>query len=117
MSCERLFSPTAQWPTCSGTLIMMAVWFLDPMRQRLSVYLHGGAAVSDTGGGWKRYGIVVCSSNYTLYGDLSHRVMSIVREMVPNQEIYSIDECFVHFGPRDDYMAMTRSCVERSSKE
>lgn len=56
----------------------------------------------------KRYGIVVCSSNYTLYGDLSHRVMSIVREMVPNQEIYSIDECFVHFGPRDDYMAMTR---------
>ena len=34
------------------------------------------------------------SSNYTLYGDMSRRMMNIVADMVAKQEIYSIDECF-----------------------
>lgn len=38
---------------------------------------------------------VAYSSNYTLYADMSQRVMSILREMAPYQEIYSIDECFL----------------------
>ena len=38
----------------------------------------------------------VCSSNYTLYGDLSSRVMSILSDAVPKIEIYSIDEAFLH---------------------
>lgn len=56
----------------------------------------------------KRYNIVICSSNYALYSDLSQRVMSIVRENIPQQEIYSIDECFVRFDPRDDYLAIAQ---------
>ena len=39
--------------------------------------------------------IVACSSNYTLYGDLSSRVMSILTDSVPKIEIYSIDEAFL----------------------
>jgi len=38
--------------------------------------------------------IYVCSSNYSLYGDLSTRVMSILSSFVPNIELYSIDEAF-----------------------
>lgn len=38
---------------------------------------------------------VAYSSNYTLYADMSQRVMSILREMAPYQEVYSIDECFL----------------------
>lgn len=34
------------------------------------------------------------SSNYTLYGDISARVMKVIRELVPVTEIYSIDEIF-----------------------
>lgn len=37
----------------------------------------------------------VCSSNYTLYGDMSRRVMSVLRGEVPHLEIYSIDECLI----------------------
>ena len=37
----------------------------------------------------------VCSSNYTLYGDMSARVMSILADSVPKIEIYSIDEAFL----------------------
>lgn len=39
--------------------------------------------------------LYACSSNYVLYGDMSHRVMSIVRQSVPCMEIYSIDETFI----------------------
>ena len=38
--------------------------------------------------------IKVCSSNYSLYGDLSTRVMSILSSFVPEIELYSIDEAF-----------------------
>src|SRR5829696_3207478 len=34
------------------------------------------------------------SSNYTLYGDMSARVMQVIREFVPRTEVYSIDEIF-----------------------
>lgn len=40
------------------------------------------------------HGITAFSSNYTLYADMSQRVMSILGGMCPAQEVYSIDECF-----------------------
>jgi DNA polymerase V len=40
-------------------------------------------------------GGVVFSSNYTLYGDLSSRVMNILRGLSPEIECYSIDEAFL----------------------
>jgi DNA polymerase V len=43
----------------------------------------------------KKHGIIALSSNYTLYGDMSARVMSILSTFSPKQEIYSIDECFL----------------------
>lgn len=52
--------------------------------------------------------IAVCSSNYVLYGNLSRRVMSVVRSIVPEQEVYSIDECFVHFAPKEEYERLAR---------
>ncbi len=42
----------------------------------------------------RKHGIVACSSNYELYGDLSERVMTIIESMVPASEVYSIDEAF-----------------------
>lgn len=38
---------------------------------------------------------IILSSNYTLYGDMSQRMMSIVGQFSPRQEIYSIDESFL----------------------
>ena len=35
------------------------------------------------------------SSNYTLYGEMSQRVMNILATFSPNVEVYSIDEAFV----------------------
>jgi len=40
-------------------------------------------------------GAIALSSNYELYGDMSHRVYDVLFESVPEVEIYSIDECFL----------------------
>lgn len=43
----------------------------------------------------RQHGIVAYSSNYALYADMSNRVMSILGQFSPQQEVYSIDECFL----------------------
>ncbi|GAB6095370.1 Y-family DNA polymerase [Desulfatiferula olefinivorans] len=43
----------------------------------------------------RRHGIVVLSSNYALYGDMSRRVVQVLSGFCPAMEVYSIDECFL----------------------
>ena len=43
----------------------------------------------------KQNKVLTYSSNYTLYGDMSSRVMSSLNHFVPDMEIYSIDEAFL----------------------
>lgn len=42
----------------------------------------------------RKHKVVVFSSNYELYGDMSRRMMQTIGTLVPRIEIYSIDECF-----------------------
>ncbi len=46
----------------------------------------------------KSHGLLWLSSNYALYGDISARMMRLLSEFSPCQEIYSIDECFLDFS-------------------
>jgi DNA polymerase V len=43
----------------------------------------------------ERENVIVFSSNYTLYADMSRRVMNIISEFTPSIEVYSIDEAFI----------------------
>lgn len=43
----------------------------------------------------RQHGILAFSSNYTLYGDMSNRVTTILRDFAPDIEVYSIDESFL----------------------
>jgi DNA polymerase V len=43
----------------------------------------------------KQENVTALSSNYTLYLDMSHRVMTLLSKFSPEQEIYSIDESFL----------------------
>lgn len=49
------------------------------------------------------HGLVALSTNFPLYGDLSSRMMNVVGQFSPAQEIYSIDESFLdlHGLPED----------------
>jgi len=41
------------------------------------------------------HGVRVFSSNYTLYGDMSRRVMGCLETFTPDVEVYSVDEAFL----------------------
>jgi DNA polymerase V len=65
-------------------------------------------------------GVIAYSSNYALYADMSNRVMSILRQFSPAQEVYSIDESFLDFSAfatRDltSYAAKLRKTVLQST--
>jgi DNA polymerase V len=50
---------------------------------------------------FKRFNVRVFSSNYSLYGDMSSRVMTTLGYFCPHMEIYSIDESFLFFPATD----------------
>ena len=49
----------------------------------------------------KEHGIIALSSNYALYADMSNRMMAVLAGFSPNQEVYSIDECFLNLDGFD----------------
>lgn len=50
----------------------------------------------------RTHGLLMCSANFTLYGDMSARVLAILRDAAPRVEPYSIDESFLDLsGVRD----------------
>jgi len=57
----------------------------------------------------RQHGLVVRSSNYALYCDMSRRVMSLLSAYTTNQEIYSIDESFLDFTGMPDPVALAQS--------
>ncbi len=44
---------------------------------------------------FRDWNVTVCSSNYELYGDMSARVMAVLRRFAEAVEVYSIDEAFL----------------------
>lgn len=63
--------------------------------------------------------VIVRSSNYTLYGDLSSRVVTVLRGFTPELEIYSIDEAFLPlagFADPVDHARRLRATDPRAPK-
>ena len=67
---------------------------------------------------FRKNGIHVCSSNYSLYGDLSSRVMNILQQFSPSIEIYSIDEAFfkldhIEINDLNQYVIEIKQTIEK----
>jgi DNA polymerase V len=65
-----------------------------------------------------RHGVVVRSSNYALYGDMSQRLMSSLEPWVAELEVYSIDEAFARLprpahGDLSGWASELRSRIRR----
>lgn len=62
-----------------------------------------------------KHGVAVFSSNYTLYGDMSGRVMSMLTDLAPEIEIYSIDEAFLNLDGIKELSTTGRQIVEKTT--
>lgn len=49
----------------------------------------------------------IFSANFTLYGDVSHRVMTTLKQYSPEVEVYSIDEMFLYLSGMGDWNLKT----------
>ena len=58
----------------------------------------------------RQAGLIALSANFELYGEMSSRMMTVVAQYAPRQEVYSIDECFLDFdGVRGDLIFVGRA--------
>ncbi|WP_291582027.1 Y-family DNA polymerase [Bacteroides sp.] len=60
--------------------------------------------------------VTVFSSNYTLYGDMSGRVMSILAGLAPELEVYSIDEAFINLNGIKDIQLLGTDIVNKVTR-
>ena len=100
-SCERAFRPDLK----STPIIVLSNndhWIIALNSEAKSLGLKRGVRFKEAKPVINRNGVVFFSSNYTLYSDISWRVMETLRGLSPNVEVYSIDEAFIDLsGFRD----------------
>ena len=93
-SCERVFQPSL-----IGVPVVVLSnndgCIISRSDEAKALGIPMGAPLHEQQETIRRNGVQVLSSNYTLYGDMSSRVMSILAEEVPAIEVYSIDEAFL----------------------
>lgn len=66
----------------------------------------------------ERHNVAVFSSNYTLYGDMSSRVMQTLQQFAPEVETYSIDEAFLNMvGFEPDQLAELARSIRRTVRQ
>ena len=101
-SCERVFNPSLQGKPVAilsnndGCVISMS----DEAKK---LELPFGAPIFKWEQFCKANNITILSSNYPLYGDMSTRVMNILRDFSPDIEVYSIDESFLELKGFENY--------------
>lgn len=63
--------------------------------------------------------ITLFSANFELYGDISQRIVQLLRQETPLIEVYSIDECFIDISelPIDDLQLWAENVRDRIWRE
>ena len=92
-SCERVFNPKLN----NRPVVVLSNndgMVIAKSSEAKALGLDLGMAYFEIKDQLKQHNVAVYSSNYTLYGDMSQRVMATLRELTSDLEIYSIDEAF-----------------------
>jgi len=94
VSCERVFDPKL-WGKPTVVLSNNDGCVIARSQEAKDLGIPMGAPAYQYKELFEAKSVFVYSSNYTLYGDLSHRVMQVLEQFTPQLEIYSIDEAFL----------------------
>lgn len=111
VSCERVWDPTLRGvPTVvlgNGDGCCIA---LSPEAKALGLKI--GTPIFQVPSNIRKQ-VQVRSANFALYGDMSARIVSILRDLFPRVEVYSIDENFVDVEGIKDPEALCLEARER----
>jgi DNA polymerase V len=113
VSCERVFNPRLEGKPVvvlsnnDGCIVARS-------QEARALGIRMGAPFFEAKHLMRSHGLIWLSSNYTLYGDMSARLMALLGEFAPHQEIYSIDECFLDLtGIPNDLVAYAQQMRKR----
>ena len=101
VSCERLFNPKIQYKPVV-VLSNNDGCVISRSREAKTLGIKMGEPYFKVKELIKKNKVHIFSSNYALYGDLSRRVMRVLKTFSPNIEIYSIDEAFIDLSFLDE---------------
>lgn len=101
-SCERVFQPQLNHKPIA-VLSNNDGCVISRSDEAKALGLPMGAPAFKYESFFKEHNIHVFSSNYSLYGDMSERVMTILGQFTPDVEVYSIDEAFLQFKGFENY--------------
>lgn len=96
VSCERVFNPKLK----NKPVVVLSNndgCVISRSNEVKEIGIPMGAPIFQYEDLVKKYKIELLSSNFTLYGDMSRRVMETIKTLCPDIEIYSIDEAFLSF--------------------
>ncbi len=99
-SCERAFNPKL-WGKPVVVLSNNDGCIVSRSNESKALGIRMGVPVFQAEELIRKHGVFVFSSNYELYGDLSHRMMDLLEDASPEVERYSIDEAFIGLEARD----------------
>jgi len=102
VSCERVFRPDLRNRPV-GVLSNNDRCIIARSNELKALGVEMAAPLHEVENIIKRHNVVLFSSNYELYADMSTRIMSSLSSYVPDIEIYSIDECFLNFSGFNKY--------------
>lgn len=94
VSCERVFRPDLAGKPVAVLSNNDGI-FVARSQEVKDLGIKMGTPAFQIGHLIERHQIQLFSSNYTLYADMSARVMAILEEFTPKLEVYSIDEAFL----------------------
>ncbi len=101
VSCERLFNPKIQ----KKAVVVLSNndgCVISRSREAKDLGIKMGEPYFKVKELVKKNKVEVYSSNYALYGDISRRVMKVLKTFSPKVEIYSIDEAFIDLSFIDE---------------
>jgi len=112
VSCERVFDPSLEG--CPAVVLSNNDGcVVSRSNEAKALGIKMGEPIFEVADLVKKHNIAVFSSNYSLYADLSNRVMSILAEYSPVHEVYSIDESFLDLTGFDDIVARTKAMRQK----
>ena len=116
VSCERVFNPRLRSPRPVVVLSNNDGCAVAISNEAKAVGIKRGDPFFKIEELCRRHNVAVVSGNHRMYGDLSARVMATIGEMVPEINVYSVDECFLDMSLWHDTATLEevgRSIVHR----
>ena len=118
VSCERLFRPELR-TTPTVVLSSNDGCVVSRSNEAKALDIPMGAPAFQYRQLFRQQGVVQFSANFELYGDISKRIIQVMRRVTPRLEVYSVDESFLDISALSisDYLAWGRALREQILQE